>query len=324
MSRFTPNSFQITNAFVDEAMDKISDASVKIYLLIVRKTRGWGKDFDSLSLSQLESLSGKSRPTVVKCLNELVKVGLVKKHPPSVYGNVYSLIENYNIGELISFASKKSLLVRNFHPVNKDLQMLLVKNFNYPLNGKKQVKNTKILPKKQSNVAANSPSNFKDGWLINFTSKKSLLVKSFYPASKNILPLLVKIFNTQKTLSKNTNQTNSALEEKYEIFWTEYPKCKRKIRKSETFATFKKHAKHFDVLISILKLQKSSDDWIKNDGQFIPAPQSWLNQKLWEVDYWLEQLNQKSASVVTPTQVQHEQSQVRFKPEPMRFGQGLV
>ena len=44
MSKFVPNSFQLTNAFVDEAMNKISDASVKIYLLIVRKTRGWGRE----------------------------------------------------------------------------------------------------------------------------------------------------------------------------------------------------------------------------------------------------------------------------------------
>lgn len=320
MSKFTPNSFQITNAFVDEAMDKISDASVKIYLLIVRKTRGWGKDFDSLSLSQLEDLSGKSRPTVVKCLNELVRVGLVNKHPPSVYGNVYSLIENYNIGELVRFASKKSLLVRNFTPVNKGFQLLLVKNFNYQVNVKNHSQNVVAFPKNGINPRRQSQQDLSAGWLINFTGKKSLLVKSFYLTSKNILPLLVKIFNTQKTLSKNTNQTNNALDEKYEIFWNEYPKCKRKIRKSETFATFKKYAKHFDLLISILKIQKTSDDWIKNDGQFIPAPQAWLNQKLWEADYWVEQVTKKPT---TPASAQQEQAPVRFTPERVRFGQGL-
>ncbi|WP_151706681.1 hypothetical protein [Acinetobacter sp. TUM15064] len=44
----------VANAFVDEAMNKISDASVKIYLLIIRKTRGWTKESDALSLRQLE------------------------------------------------------------------------------------------------------------------------------------------------------------------------------------------------------------------------------------------------------------------------------
>ncbi|OTG62818.1 hypothetical protein B9T29_06250 [Acinetobacter sp. ANC 3903] len=185
MSKFVPNSFQLTNAFVDEAMNKISDASVKIYLLIVRKTRGWGKESDSLSLSQLEALSKKSRPTVVKCLNELIKVGLVKKGHQSKFGNVYSLIDNYSIGEIIKFPSKKSLLVKNFTPFKNGL----VKNFNYPkLDGKLDKKSVQILSEIR----------------LNFPSKNSLLVKSFNQTSKIFLPQLVKIFNTQsKTIKRN-------------------------------------------------------------------------------------------------------------------------
>lgn len=182
-NKFVPNSFMVANAFVDDCMDKLSDAAVKIYLIIVRKTRGWTKECDALSLTCVEKLSKKSRPTVVRCLNELVSVGLVKKHHQSVYGNVYSLIDNYFIGELIKFPSKKSLLVREFLPKQNDL----VKNFNYP----------KITPKPAQKVVEIR---------LNFPSKKFLLVKSFYHTSKNILPLLVKIFNTQKTLSININQ----------------------------------------------------------------------------------------------------------------------
>lgn len=185
MSKFVPNSFQLTNAFVDEAMNKISDASVKIYLLIVRKTRGWGKESDSLSLTQLEELSRKSRPTVVKCLNELVRVGLVKKRHQSKFGNVYSLIDNYSIGEIVKFPSKKSLLVKDFTPFKNEL----VKNFNYPkVDGKLVKKSAKMLGEIR----------------LNFPSKNSLLVKSFNQTSKIFLPQLVKIFNTQsKTIKRN-------------------------------------------------------------------------------------------------------------------------
>lgn len=182
-NKFVPNSFMVANAFVDDCMDKISDAAVKIYLIIVRKTRGWTKECDALSLSQLEEISRKSRPTVVRCLKELVSVGLVKKHHQSVYGNVYSLLDNYFIGLIIRFPSKKSLLVKAFSP----FENAVVKNFNYPKVALKQAQNL---------------SKFG----LNFPSKKFLLVKSFYHTSKNILPLLVKIFNTQKTLSKNINQ----------------------------------------------------------------------------------------------------------------------
>ena len=187
MSRFVPNSFQITNAFVDEAMNKLSDASIKIYLLIVRKTRGWGKESDSLSLTQLEELSRKSRPTVVKCLNELVKVGLVQKRSQSKFGNVYSLIDNYNIGEMIKFPSKKFLLVKDFTPFENEV----VKNFNQQVFGYKKVKNS---AQKISEIR------------LNFPSKNSLLVKSFNQTSKNFLPQLVKIFNTHKTTIKKHYQ----------------------------------------------------------------------------------------------------------------------
>lgn len=197
-NKYVPNSFQVANAFVDEAMSKLSDASVKIYLIINRKTRGWAKECDALSISQLEDLSGKSHPTVVKCTKELVRVGLVKLHEQSVYGKVYSLIDNYYIGEMLNFSDKKSLLIQSFRPFNGQL----VKIFNYPKMAKKKAKKGR----KISMIC------------VNFAHKKNVLVKKFNylnspcplkfltTASKNFLPLLVKIFNIQNTLSKPTNQ----------------------------------------------------------------------------------------------------------------------
>lgn len=140
-SAFIPNSFQMTNAYVDNIMCHISDAAHKIYTITVRKTTGWQKQYDSISLSQYEAFSGKSRPTVVRCLKELVKFGLLVKHESTRYGCTYSVALLNDLGfELLT------------------------------------------------------------------TSKNILLVKKFNYTSKNILLPLVKIFNTQKTLSKNTNQ----------------------------------------------------------------------------------------------------------------------
>ncbi|MDA3542507.1 replication protein [Acinetobacter sp. AOR18_HL] len=198
MSKYVPNSFQVANAFVDEAMSKISDASVKIYLIINRKTRGWAKECDALSITQLEELSGKSHPTVVRCTKELVKVGLVKKHEQSVYGNVYSLIDNYFVGEYINFPNKSSVLVQTFCLFNGQL----VKNFNYQKAAPK--KSTK--GKKSKNLCLNFPQ--KSRLLVknfNYLQNTSQL-KNLTTASKNFLPLLVKIFNTQNTLSKPTYQ----------------------------------------------------------------------------------------------------------------------
>ena len=52
IERFIPNSFQISNAFVDEMMGELSGNAVKCYLIIVRKTRGWGKESDAIAIGQ--------------------------------------------------------------------------------------------------------------------------------------------------------------------------------------------------------------------------------------------------------------------------------
>lgn len=180
MSKFIPNSFMVANAFVDDAMNKISDASVKIYLLIIRKTRGWTKESDALSLRQLESLSKKSRPTVVKCLNELEEVGLIKKHHQSKYGNVYSPVDNYDIGEFIRFPSKK-VLVKTLVIFKKEV----VKNFYHFGYGEKVAQNT-------------------DEFYLNIGGKKSLLVKNFYHLENvDKLPMSSIFFTTTKAKWSN-------------------------------------------------------------------------------------------------------------------------
>ncbi|MEW7966661.1 replication protein, partial [Acinetobacter baumannii] len=103
MSNFVPNAFQVPNAFVDDVLNKISDAACKIYLVICRKTRGWNKEMDSISLSQFEEITGKSRPTVVKCLNELIKVGLVVEQPSTIHGNTFKLGNDTSIGMVLKF-----------------------------------------------------------------------------------------------------------------------------------------------------------------------------------------------------------------------------
>ncbi|WP_343620840.1 replication protein [Acinetobacter proteolyticus] len=220
MSKFVPNSFMVANAFVDDAMNKLSDASVKIYLLIIRKTRGWTKESDALSLRQLEGLSLKSRPTVIKCLNELEKVGLIKKHHQSKYGNVYSPIDHYDIGELIKFPSgirlvkTYSVLVKIFILFRKDM----VKNFNHFGYGEKLVQNTSIFYLKVSSEknllvknfyhlhAVESSVDNLPKWLNFFTTTNGKWLNIFTTGGKEFLPQVVKNFNPQSNTIKNNYQ----------------------------------------------------------------------------------------------------------------------
>lgn len=126
MSQFTPNSFQVPNAFVDDVLCQIGDVSAKLYLIICRKTRGWYKEHDSISLSQFQDLSGKSRPTVIRALSELIQFGLIIECASTIYGNSFKLNDDCSVGWLMRFASKESLL-----PNTTSKKSLLVKKFNY-------------------------------------------------------------------------------------------------------------------------------------------------------------------------------------------------
>ena len=56
MNEFIPNSFQIANAVIDEYLSQMSGNALKCYILIVRKTRGWQKTHDSLSILRFKNL----------------------------------------------------------------------------------------------------------------------------------------------------------------------------------------------------------------------------------------------------------------------------
>ncbi|WP_284118263.1 replication protein [Acinetobacter seifertii] len=220
MSSFVPNSFQVPNAFVDEVLNKISDASCKIYLVICRKTRGWNKEMDSISLSQFEEITGKSRPTVVKCLNELIKVGLVVEQPSTVHGNTFKLGNDTSVGLVIKFPSKKfllpkiygqtsknslPLLVKNFNQTSKNILPLLVKIFNtQSITIKNNSQSIKKINKKSESVSAKTksekPSDFdprlvelpetidQDLW-NNFVDMRISIKK---PLSENAVKLILK------------------------------------------------------------------------------------------------------------------------------------
>lgn len=90
IERFIPNSFQISNAFVDEMMGELSGNAVKCYLIIVRKTRGWGKESDAIAISQfIDGKKLRDERTVRAALDELLAAGVVGKMDfkgkPSVY-----------------------------------------------------------------------------------------------------------------------------------------------------------------------------------------------------------------------------------------------
>lgn len=67
----------------------------------------------------------------------------------------------------------------------------------------------------------------------------------------------------------------------FELFWSAYPNKKSKKEAEVKFKRidFKKHT--FESIMSSLEKQKQSQDWIKNGGQYVPMPTTWINQERW-------------------------------------------
>ena len=62
---------KIPNNFIDEWLLKLSGTATKVFLVILRKTIGWHKESDVISISQIEKNSGLSENSVLSGLKEL-------------------------------------------------------------------------------------------------------------------------------------------------------------------------------------------------------------------------------------------------------------
>lgn len=80
-----------------------------------------------------------------------------------------------------------------------------------------------------------------------------------------------------KKKNKNKNKCYSAAD--FEQFWSAYP---RKVGKQKAQEAFEKINVPIETLLHALEEQKSTPQWTKDGGQFIPHPATWLNQARWE------------------------------------------
>ena len=76
---------------------------------------------------------------------------------------------------------------------------------------------------------------------------------------------------------KDKDKDNSA--SPFESFWAEYP---RKVGKQAAKKAFSKVSVPVKTLIDAVNSQKNSEQWRKDNGQYIPNPATWLNQGRWD------------------------------------------
>ena len=66
------------------------------------------------------------------------------------------------------------------------------------------------------------------------------------------------------------------------IFGVHTLKRNQKVKPKKTFNKLKPTEELVDKMIEAIQLLKRTKQWLKDDGQFIPYPSTWLNAKGWE------------------------------------------
>ena len=82
----------------------------------------------------------------------------------------------------------------------------------------------------------------------------------------------------QSNPNPNTN-ARGALDVVFDLFWTAYPK---KVGKEAARKAMAKVKAPIETILTAIERQKRSEQWTKDNGQFIPNPATWLNQGRWE------------------------------------------
>lgn len=258
MSKFIANSFQVPNAFIDEMLDKISGNACKIYLLIVRKTRGWNKTADKISYSQIQKFTGvNSRTTISKALDELLDLGLIVMQN----GNEKSSNE-YRLND--GFASPKNGLDKNCtSPKNEPAS---------PKNGHTEIhifKNTNTKNKSEYDTHTHENQDFEN---------------SKNPNSEQTQSVDNGILENKKS---KTNKSSRGIQKPAELdnqIWQDFLKIKK--QRTESDLTITAWNRFFN---QILLAQKQTNQSLNEIFEFWISDVNW---KGFNSEWYLNRLNQ--------------------------------
>lgn len=83
------------------------------------------------------------------------------------------------------------------------------------------------------------------------------------------------------------------LAQRFEKFWQAYPKKKSKGHAEKTWMKLKPSEQLLETMLSTIERAKTSEEWTKENGKYIPYPSTWLNAKGWEDEYDTPQENKR-------------------------------
>lgn len=81
---------------------------------------------------------------------------------------------------------------------------------------------------------------------------------------------------------KECNVKEDKIKPLFDRFWEAYPRHTAKQEALKRFEKLAPDGELFETMLKAIEKQKRSEQWTKDNGQFIPHPATWLNQRRWE------------------------------------------
>ena len=138
--------FIFPNSIIDELLPELSHSELKCYLCVLRKTKGWNKEEDAISVSQFMKVTGLSNKAVISACESLVEREILERKSGDRNTGIYS-IKTYK-----TTTSEKSSLVKNFPATSEKSSQVTSEKSSHTINN---IKNNI-----QNNNTSSSGKNF--------------------------------------------------------------------------------------------------------------------------------------------------------------------
>lgn len=168
-SKFIPNFLQVPNAVIDELLPDLTGAELKCYLVVIRKTKGWNKESDNISISQFMKATGLSNSAVIKACESLVKYGLLIKKNGARNTGVYA-VNSYS-----KTTCEESSHVKKVHSTCEESSQVTCEESSHTINNiKNNIQDTPpISPQGESATPANGKINAENIPLPDYVDRET-------------------------------------------------------------------------------------------------------------------------------------------------------
>lgn len=191
--------FIFPNSIIDELLPELSHSELKCYLCVLRKTKGWNKEEDAISVSQFMKVTGLSNKAVISACERLVEREILERKSGDRNTGIYS-IKTYK-----SATSEKSSPVKIFPATSEKSSPVTSEKSSHTINNiKNNIQNT--TPISPFGESANAEHTEVGGADKPHTDKKQKSISVNYSAVAETYNTLVKELNSNLPLIANPSQ----------------------------------------------------------------------------------------------------------------------